>query len=78
MKANEVLSLLQISRQTLTRYTKQEIIKVNKLSNGRYNYDEESVYKLFNKGVSRKTYLYARVSSAKQKKYHCEIVVMSE
>lgn len=68
MKASEVLSLLQISRQTLTRYTKQGIIKVNELPNGRYNYDEKSVYKLFNKGISRKTYIYARVSTAKQKK----------
>ncbi len=68
MKASEVLSLLQISRQTLTRYTKQGIIKVTELPNGRYDYDEESVYKLFNKGVARKTYIYARVSTSKQKK----------
>jgi putative resolvase len=32
-----------------------------------YNYDKESVYKLFNKGVERKTYVYARVSTTKQK-----------
>ncbi len=68
MKASEVLSLLQISRQTLTRYTKQGIIKVTELPNGRYDYDEKSVYKLFNKGVARKTYIYARVSTSKQKK----------
>jgi len=68
MKAGEVLSLLQISRQTLTRYTKQGMIKVTELPNGRYDYDEESVYQLFNKGVARKTYIYARVSTSKQKK----------
>jgi len=68
MKASEVLSLLQISRQTLTRYTKQGMIKVTELPNGRYDYDEESVYQLFNKGVARKTYIYARVSTSKQKK----------
>lgn len=68
MKSGEVLSLLQISRQTLARYVKQGILKVTELPNGRYDYDEESVYKIFNKGVARKTYIYARVSTSKQKK----------
>jgi len=67
MKAKEVLELLQISRPTLTKYVKEGIIKVNILPNGRYDYDKESVYKLFNKGVERKTYIYARVSTPKQK-----------
>jgi len=44
------------------------MIKVTRLPNGRYDYDEESVYQLFNKGVTRKTYIYARVSTSKQKK----------
>lgn len=68
MKANEVLSLLQISRQTLSRYVKLGLIKVVELPNHQYDYDEESVYKLFNKGVARKNYIYARVSTSKQKK----------
>ena len=68
MKTKEVLELLQITRPTLTKYVKQGWIKVNVLPNGRYDYDEESVYKLFNKGVQRKTYIYARVSTLKQKK----------
>lgn len=67
MKSNEVLKLLQITRPTLTKYVKQGIIKVETLPNGRYDYDKDSVYKLFNKGVERKTYLYARVSTSKQK-----------
>lgn len=67
MKSSEVLELLQITRPTLTKYVKEELIKVNVLPNGRYNYDKDSVYKLFNKGVDRKTYLYARVSTPKQK-----------
>ncbi len=68
MKSKEILELLQITRPTLTKYVKEGIIKTITLPNGRYDYDEESVYKLFNKGVDRKTYVYARVSTTKQKK----------
>lgn len=67
MKSKEVLELLQITRPTLTKYVKQGIIKIIVLPNGRYDYNKESVYKLFNKGVDRKTYIYARVSTSKQK-----------
>ena len=58
---------MQITRPTLTKYVKKGLIKVNILPNGRYDYDKDSVYKLFNKGVERKTYIYARVSTPKQK-----------
>lgn len=58
---------MQITRPTLTKYVKEGLIKVNILPNGRYDYDKDSVYKLFNKGVERKTYIYARVSTPKQK-----------
>ena len=68
MKAKEVLELLQITRPTLTKYVKEGLIKVTTLPNGRYDYNKESVYKIFNKGVKRKTYIYARVSTTKQKK----------
>jgi predicted site-specific integrase-resolvase len=67
MKSKEVLELLQITRPTLTKYVKEDLIKVNILPNGRYDYDKDSVYKLFNKGIERKTYIYARVSTPKQK-----------
>lgn len=67
MKANEVLELLHITRPTLCKYVKENIIKTSVLPNGRYDYDKDSIYKLFNKGVERKTYVYARVSTAKQK-----------
>lgn len=67
MKAKEVLELLQITRPTLTKYVKQNLIKTITLPNGRYDYNKDSVYKIFNKGVDRKTYLYARVSTPKQK-----------
>ena len=61
MKANEVLNLLRITRPTLTKYVKEGIIKVDKLPNGRYEYDSNSVYSFLNKDVKRKTYIYARV-----------------
>lgn len=67
MKSKEVLEVLQITRPTLTKYVREGLIKVNILPNGRYDYDKDSVYKLFNKGVERKTYIYARVSTPKQK-----------
>ena len=54
MKSKEVLELLQITRSTLTKYVKEGIIKIEVLPNGGYDYDKESVYKLFNKGVDRK------------------------
>lgn len=68
MKAKEVLRLLRISRQTLTKYVKVGIIKAETLPNGRYEYDEKSVYTFLNKDLKRKTYIYARVSTPKQKR----------
>jgi predicted site-specific integrase-resolvase len=68
MKTSEVLRLLQISRPTLMRYRASGLINATPLPNGYYNYDEASVYQLLNKGVKRKTYLYARVSTSKQRK----------
>ena len=47
---------------------KEGIIKITVLPNGRYNYDGESVYAFLNKDVQRKTVIYARVSTSKQKK----------
>ena len=67
MKANEVLKLLRITRPTLTKYVKEGLVKVEKLPNGRYEYDSESVYSFLNKDMKRKTYIYARVSASKQK-----------
>ena len=68
MTAKEVLRVLQITRQTLTKYVKEGKLKVTVKGNGRYDYDADSVYKMLNKDMERKTYLYARVSTAKQKK----------
>ena len=67
MKANEVLKLLRISRPTLSKYVKIGMIKATMLQSGLYDYDKESVYKFFMKGIDRKTFIYARVSTAKQR-----------
>lgn len=68
MKANEVLSILGITRQTLTRYVKEGHIKVEVLPTGHYKYDDQSVWEfLGNKKTDRKNYIYARVSSPNQK-----------
>ena len=68
MTAKEVLRVLQITRPTLTKYVKEGKLKVTIKGNGRYDYDADSVYKMLNKDIERKTYLYARVSTLKQKK----------
>jgi len=68
MKASEVLKILRITRPILSKYVKEGIIKVTVLPNGRYDYDSESVYAFLNKDVQRKTVIYARVSTNKQKK----------
>ena len=67
MTAQEVLRVLQITRPTLTKYVKTGQIKVVIKGNGRYDYDADSVYKMLNKDIERKTYIYARVSTPKQK-----------
>lgn len=67
MTAQEVLRILQITRPTLTKYVKEGKIKVTVKGNGRYDYDADSVYKMLNKDIERKTYIYARVSTSKQK-----------
>lgn len=69
MKAKEVLQILQVTRQTLTKYVKEGRIKVIVKGNGQYDYDVDDVYKLLNRDVERKTYVYARVSTSKQKQY---------
>jgi putative transposase orfA len=67
MKAKEVLSLLGISRVTLCRYVKLGKIKTILLPNGTYDYDKADVYKLKGLSAKRKSVIYARVSTAKQK-----------
>ena len=68
MKAGEVLKVLHISRPTLYRYAAAGYIKRTVMPTGKYDYDADSVYKYLNKDVKRKTVIYARVSTGKQKK----------
>lgn len=67
MKAKEVLKLLRCSRPSLTKYLKQGKLKAKLLDNGYYDYEEKSVYDFLNKDINRKTVIYARVSTKKQK-----------
>lgn len=66
MKASEVLSVLRISRGTLSSYVAQGLIKTKPLPHNRYDYDSDSVYAIIS-GGRRKIFIYARVSTAKQK-----------
>jgi len=66
MKAREVMKLLNICRTTLYHYTKNNIIKHTKLSNGYYDYDGLSVLQFIKKD-NRSDVIYARVSTYKQK-----------
>lgn len=63
MKSKEVLELLRVSRATLTSYVKNGYIKVHTKPNGQYEYDDESVYKFFNKNINRKTVIYVSRSN---------------
>ena len=67
MKAKEVLNLLRISRKTLHVYVATGKIRYTVMPNGYYDYNDEDVYKLLNRDVKRKTVIYARVSTNKQK-----------
>ncbi len=61
------MNLLQISRKTLHVYAHDGRIRYTAMPNKMYNYNEEDVYRILNKGVKRKTVIYARVSTRKQK-----------
>ena len=67
LRSKDVLQLLRVTRQTLSKYVRDGKIHVRKLPNGHYDYDSDDVYAIFNKNVERKTCLYARASTAKQK-----------
>jgi len=67
MKANEVLNLLRITRKTLHVYASTGKIRYTVMPNGYYDYNHEDVYKLLNRDLKRKTVIYARVSTNKQK-----------
>ena len=57
-----------MARPTLTKYVKDGRLKVTLLSNGFYDYDEDSVFSLAKISTNRKCVVYARVPTQKQKK----------
>jgi len=70
MKAKEVLKLLDIHRVTLSKYVKAGLIKTTRKGNGKYDYDEKSVYKFLGqeqKEAEKKNYIYARTSNPPRK-----------
>lgn len=68
MKSSKVLKLLNISRQTLTKYVKNGDIRVVMQANKQYDYNEEDVYRKSGLSENRVNAVYARVSTPKQKK----------
>ena len=68
MKANKVLNILQVTRPTLVSYVKSGKIKATRLTNGYWDYDDDSVYELVGLKDQRKVVVYSRVSTNNQKK----------
>ena len=68
MKSSKVLKILHISRQTLVQYVKKKEIRVISLPNGTYDYNDDDVYRKAGLAYERMHVVYARVSTAKQKK----------
>lgn len=67
MKSAKVLKILHITRQTLVQYVKKKEIRVVKLPNGMYDYNDDDVYRKARLAENRLNVIYARVSTAKQK-----------
>ena len=70
MKSKEVLKLLGVHRVTLNRYVREGKIRVIKLPNGQYNYNEDDVYSYIGKRKEThgtKVVTYSRVSTQAQK-----------
>ena len=70
MRAKETLELLHVHRVTLNRYVREGTIRVTKLANGRYDYNDEDVLKFIGKKQkqhSTKVISYSRVSTQAQK-----------
>ena len=67
MKSAKVLKVLHVSRQTLVQYVKKKDIRVVKLPNGTYDYNDDDVYRKAGLAAERMNVIYSRVSTAKQK-----------
>lgn len=69
MVSKQVLNLLKITRQTLTRFVNEGKIKIKVLENGFYDYDDEDVYKILSGGIRNTVSLYTSEDNKKIKNY---------
>lgn len=70
MKSKQVLELLGITRKTLIEYHKKGLVKIDAEINGRYIYNDDSVYALIGKRKEKNKKInisYSRVSTQNQK-----------
>ncbi len=71
MKCKEVMKLLGCHRVTLNKYIRLGTIRGTMLENGRYDYNEEDVYRMVGRKLNyeqdKKIVSYSRVSTSKQK-----------
>lgn len=67
MKAKQVLNHLNITRVTLSHYVTSGKLKVTKLHNGQYDYDDKEVFNLKTSNQPRINVIYCRVSTSNQK-----------
>ena len=70
MRAKQALEILQVHRVTLNRYVREGKIRVIRLKNGRYDYDDEDIFKFigkYKKSHNTKVISYSRVSTQIQK-----------
>ena len=54
MKSLDAYKLLQVTKPTLYKYKENGFIKADRLPNGYWDFDEESIYSFFNKDAPRK------------------------
>ena len=68
MEYKEVQRLLRCNRVTIWRYVKQGKIRIEKINDYHYIYNDDDVYQLAGICPNRKAVIYARVSTKKQQK----------
>lgn len=70
LRSKDVLNILNVHRVTLNRYVREGKIRVTKLKNGRYEYNDDDVYSFIGRRVEKhgtKIISYSRVSTQSQK-----------
>ena len=68
MEYKEVQRLLRCNRVTIWRYVKSGKIRIEKINDYHYIYNDDDVYRLVGICPNRKAVIYARVSTQKQEK----------